>query len=490
MTPHAEAQAARARSRPAPTLVGGCGSGRKPVVDEPLGEATGAAAIDVGGRLDPRDLCDLLFAAPTRFRANLATLEPGTDACQLELKRGTATLVRTRVDAEVAVAAALCIAKIAGIDPLRLSTEVDAKGIARRVTVRLAAVATEVLVCLTALSTGLRVEIRPLQTESDAPPDSAPSSLRRCVQCGLLQSGARARCEVDQGNLFEVVERAEVGGFLGNYHLERLIGEGGMGRVFLARHGFLRTAAAIKLLHRTMTEDPLSGQRFLAEARVARSIRHENIVQVIDYGLMLDGRPFMVMELVDGTSLDDLLAREHSLPPLQALQIAREVALGLAAAHQRGAVHLDLKPANVMLTHATDTVHSRVKLIDFGASVQVGAVGEEGTPAYMSPEHACGEPIDVRSDLYSLGVVLFEMLGGCLPFEGDDAASILRAHVTQPAPIATSPHRALPRAVTELVARLLEKAPKDRFSSATAFVEQADAAIAVLQRKEWLRWLP
>ncbi len=465
--------------------------GRRPLAEpSPRAEAFGDGPGESLRSFGPRALCELIFAAPLRFRANLVTLEPGADACQLELKRGTSTLVCTSVDGEVAVATAIRIARIAGIDPLRLSTEVETAGAARRVTVRHGASEIEVLVSLTALSTGLRVELRPLQVGVEAPPESAPASLRRCVKCGLLQSAARATCEVDHGKLYDVVERAEVGGFLGNYQLERVLGEGGMGRVFLAKHGFLGHTAAVKLLHRSMDEDPLAGQRFLAEARVARSIHHDNVVQVLDYGLMMDGRPFMVMEHVDGLSLEDLLFRESALEPLEALALAREIASGLAAAHACGAVHLDLKPPNVILTLASGDCASRVKLIDFGASVQAGTVGEEGTPSYMSPEDACGEPTDARSDLYALGVVLFEMLSGQLPFEGKDAHAVLRAHVSEAAPGVTSPHRPLPKVVTQLVARLLEKMPDDRFPTANAFIEQVDAAIGVLQRKDWLRWLP
>ncbi len=439
----------------------------------------------------PRALCDLVLAAPLRFRANLVTLEPAADACQLELKRGTTTLVSTTVDAEVAVAASIRLARIAGIDPLRISTDLESSGTSRRVRVEMGTSSGEVLVSLAALPNGLRVEVRPLSLEIDAPPESAPVSLRRCALCGALQSAARAECEVDHGKLYDVVERADVGGFLGNYHLESVLGEGGMGRVYLARHGFLGHYAAIKLLHRTMDEDPLAGQRFLAEARVARRVHHPNVVEVLDYGLMSDGRPFMVMELVEGLSLDDYLAEHGPLPPPQALALASEIALGLAAAHERSAVHLDLKPANVILTGSSEDASApRIKLIDFGASVQLGSIGDEGTPSYMSPEHACGEPTDARSDLYALGVVLFEMLSGVQPFVSSDPHTVLRMHVAEPAPMVTSPHRPLPRVVTQLVQRLLEKAPDDRFPSAKAFVEQCDAAIAILQRKDWLRWLP
>jgi hypothetical protein len=439
----------------------------------------------------PHALCELLVAAPLRFRANLVTLEPGPDVCQLELKRGTTTLVSTTVDSEVAVAACIRLARMAGVDPLRLSADIEAAGLSRRLRVEMGTSRGEVLVSISALANGLRAEVRPLSIELDAPPESAPASLRRCVKCGALQSAARVECEVDHGKLYDVVERAEVGGFLGNYHLESLLGEGGMGRVYLGRHGFLGNTAAIKLLHRTMDEDPLSGQRFLAEARIARSIHHPNVVEVHDYGLMSDGRPFMVMEYVEGISLDEYLAREESLEPVEALALAREIARGLSAAHERGAVHLDLKPANVIITYAADdAVASTIKLIDFGASVQHGAVGDEGTPAYMSPEHACGEPTDARSDLYALGVVLFEMLSGRQPFVSSDAHTVLRMHVTEPAPVVTSPHRALPRAVSDLVAHLMEKSPSNRFPSGTAFIEQCEAAITILQRKDWLRWLP
>jgi serine/threonine-protein kinase len=236
-------------------------------------------------------------------------------------------------------------------------------------------------------------------------------------------------------------------------------------------------------------------RRFLSEARAASRVRHPNVVDVTDVGLLSDGRPYMVMERLAGESLEARLDRSGPLAPLSALLVAREVALALGAAHEGGVVHRDLKPANVILLETSRDDAPRLKLVDFGAACLTGAVADEsegliGTPAYMSPEHARGEPTDGRTDIYALGILLFEMLCGAQPFTGANAREILLAHLSLPAPPLESPSGTMPQAVQRVVARALRKNAGERHQSAAELVADLDHAIAAAGRRDWRRWLP
>jgi serine/threonine-protein kinase len=242
-----------------------------------------------------------------------------------------------------------------------------------------------------------------------------------------------------------------------------------------------------------MVEDPLAGRRFLAEARAATAIRHPSIVDISDYGLLADGRPYIVMERLDGESLQDRLDRTRFLAPTSALLLAREIAWALGAAHDGGVVHLDLKPSNVILLEGFDEAEPKIKLIDFGVAARAGTTTDgdvSGTPEYMSPEQVRGEPADQRNDLYALGVVLYEMLSGQVPFESMNVWNVLRQHLVDEPPPVTSPVSQLPEAVVRVVKRALRKNPDERHQSASELVGEIDAALSALERKEWLKWLP
>jgi serine/threonine-protein kinase len=172
-----------------------------------------------------------------------------------------------------------------------------------------------------------------------------------------------------------------------------------------------------------------------------------------------------------------------------------QLALGVEALHARGVVHRDLKPSNVILLEGSTDEAPRLKLVDFGAACLANAATDEGdaiigTPAYMSPEHARGEPTDGRTDLYALGVVLFEMLTGTVPFDGDDAQEILLKHLSHPAPVPRAPTGPLPTAVTRVVARALRKSADERYQNADEMLADIERAIAALTRRDWRRWLP
>ncbi|HEY4117136.1 MAG TPA: serine/threonine-protein kinase, partial [Byssovorax sp.] len=259
-------------------------------------------------------------------------------------------------------------------------------------------------------------------------------------------------------------------------------------------HAFLGHRVAIKLLHRSMDEDPVVSRRFLSEARAAASIRHPNVVGVLDYGLLTDGRAFIVMDRIDGEPLEKRLERDVRLEATAALLLAREIAEALAASHAHGVVHLDLKPANVILLDGSTDGAPRIKLIDFGAAARAGRAEDVallvGTPAYMSPEHARGEPPDPRSDVYSLGVVLFELLSGRRPFDFPDTWQTFRAHMFDPPPRVDTATTPLPEAVHALIARALKKKPDERHQTAEELIAEIDLALRTMSRSTWLRWLP
>ena len=252
------------------------------------------------------------------------------------------------------------------------------------------------------------------------------------------------------------------------YELGGLLGSGGMGQVWRAYDRRLGRSVALKLLSIDVP-DPRSRQRFSREAQAAASFSHPNAVTVYDFGEE-DNRPYIVMELVEGSTLADLLAERGSLPGPEAGSIAEQVLDALGAAHRKGLVHRDVKPSNVLLTP-----DGRVKLADFGIAKAVGgaasgltATGEVlGTPHYLSPEQAAGEPATPRSDLYATGVLLYEMLVGTPPFTGESPLAVALAHQrTAPPPLRGRPD--VDPILAMAVERALEKDPDRRYPDAAS----------------------
>src|SRR5574341_687597 len=242
-----------------------------------------------------------------------------------------------------------------------------------------------------------------------------------------------------------------IGRTLSKVEIERLLGRGGMADVDLGRHTTLNRPVAVKVLQAHLSEDDGLLGRFKAEAQAVAAMRHPNIVQVFDFDVA-DDRPYIVMELLEGPSLRDYLKGLRDggfvLPPLSIARLIRGLAAALDYAHARGIVHRDIKPANVMLRRASGEINPNAPLpadvepvlTDFGVArianvtthTASGAI--VGTPAYMSPEQVRGEGVDARSDIYALGIVLYEMLTGRLPFDADTQASILYRQVNDPPP--------------------------------------------------------
>ena len=265
----------------------------------------------------------------------------------------------------------------------------------------------------------------------------------------------------------------------GRYSIDRELGRGGMGIVYLAREVHLDRPVAIKLLPPERAAEAPLRQRFLREARLAAGLSHPNIIPihaVEDAG----GFVFYVMAFVDGETLAQRVRDRGPLPSSEAARVLREVAWALAAAHAQGLVHRDVKPDNILLERAT----GRVLVTDFGIAAASGDAGDgiSGTPEFMSPEQALGGLVDARSDLYGLGATAFFALSGRLPFEGTSATEILARQVTEPPPPLTSLGLPVPRKLALLVDRCLAKPPDHRPASARAFAEQL--GLALEQRRE------
>jgi hypothetical protein len=263
-------------------------------------------------------------------------------------------------------------------------------------------------------------------------------------------------------------------GRLGPFRILEVIGSGGMGVVFRADDPNLHRQVAVKAMLPGLADNPLSKDRFFREARAAAAVQHDHVVVIhqVDEDL---GVPFLAMEFLHGESLDTRLRRERKLPRKEAMRIARETAEGLAAAHDRGLIHRDIKPGNIWL----EGERGRVKILDFGLARTVAGDSNltskgviMGTPAYMCPEQAAGTVPDARGDLFSLGCVLYAMCAGDVPFQGTDPISTLVAIASQEPEHVRDLDPSLPREFAELIMQLLEKKPEHRPRSAHAVVQR------------------
>jgi eukaryotic-like serine/threonine-protein kinase len=266
---------------------------------------------------------------------------------------------------------------------------------------------------------------------------------------------------------------------IGNYRVSKLLGEGGMGVVYLAQHPVIGRKVAIKLLHALLARDQDIVSRFFNEARAIHMIAHENIVEILDFGQTTDGQPYFIMEFLEGEALSEVVAR-GPMPPDQVVVIGGQMCRALGAAHAKGIVHRDLKPHNVQLVIKADGA-PQVKILDFGVakilsspdgaqSVKTRTGSLMGTPLYMSPEQCKGAgTLDHRTDIYSLGVMLFEMLAGRPPFMAEGVGELFAKHMLEEAPQLTdfAPH--VPAHMAAAIMRSLQKEPRDRFESMEEF---------------------
>lgn len=264
----------------------------------------------------------------------------------------------------------------------------------------------------------------------------------------------------------------------GRYRLTKLLGEGGMGEVYAAEHIHITKKVAVKLLHPEINSNPEALIRFRQEAQSASSIGHDNIVTIDDFGTMDDNRVYLCMEFLQGESLAEAMQAPGGIGIARTLNIMIQVCDGLSAAHSKGIIHRDMKPENVFLTRRSDD-SELVKILDFGIAKVKGTDQNEsltrtgtvfGTPHYMSPEQALGQKLDHRADIYSVGVMLFEIFTGQVPFKAESFMGILSQHITKPPPIPSTvnPTRSIPKPIEEIILKAMAKEPDQRFSNMQA----------------------
>jgi serine/threonine-protein kinase len=377
------------------------------------------------------DAADALLVALVARQAAGLTLAPQGQEYEAALIRVASPEPLLRVPLPLGHAVAVRLGLIAGLDPWARG---DRFG---QIDLRVGRSRGEFVVILRDTAVGFSVELRRL----------------------VAQAGASATSvSIEDGR-----------GQIGPYRIEGELGRGSMGIVYRASRDGLATPVAIKLLNPAIAADPGMAARFVREGRAAALANDPGVVGVSDFGTLPDGRAFLVMELVEGRTLEAVLAERGAFAPIEALRVTLRIVAALEAAHVRGVIHRDLKPSNIFLTS-----DGQIKIADFGAAlvqdVTRGLGGVEdsvvlGTPAYMAPEQAQAQPTDDRADIYSLGCILFRMLSGAPPFRGSAVAEVLLKHVSEPPPPVTSAAGPLPEVLVGGVARALAKRPEDRFRS-------------------------
>ncbi len=263
------------------------------------------------------------------------------------------------------------------------------------------------------------------------------------------------------------------------YQIDAFVGAGAMGEVYRARQLALGTTVAIKVMHPHLANEPTFAARFLREAKAASRIDHPSSIRVLDFGEEEGGLFYMVMEMLEGTTLDAVLEKEGTLPVARIVRIASQVLAALAVAHDKGVIHRDLKPANIMLLDGDDddgeAVRDRVKVCDFGVARLTDVQGERsvtaeglviGTPEYMSPEQARGESLDARSDIYAMGVLLFQLMTGSVPFDSETPLGTALMHVNDEPTRPTMLNPRVDARLEEICLKAMKKRPEERYASA------------------------
>jgi serine/threonine-protein kinase len=277
----------------------------------------------------------------------------------------------------------------------------------------------------------------------------------------------------------------------GGYHILDLISVGGMGRVYRAEQSALGRTVAVKIIHPHLLSDDNSALRFITEARAASQLNHPNSIAVFDFGRTDDGQPYLVMEFLRGKDLARVAYEEGPLAFSRIVDVLRQALAALSEAHELGIVHRDLKPENIILEQLRRG-GDFVKVVDFGlAKLRADAQGPSvtspgivcGTPDYMAPEQGRGDPIDGRSDLYAVGVILFQLLTGRLPFEADSPTQVVMMHMTIPVPDPRqlAPERNIPEPLVQVVNKALSKDAKKRYQDAIEFADALKSALALAE---------
>lgn len=305
---------------------------------------------------------------------------------------------------------------------------------------------------------------------SDLSPDEEAEARRSCPQCGLELPFSVRVCPNDNVDLF--LSDSQL--FADKYELLEEIGQGAIGTIYKARHVALDTMVAIKVLNQ-VTEDRVTFLRFQREAKTASKITHPNVINVFDFGIWKECQPYMVMDYLEGTTLDRVINSRGRLPLDEVADLIIPVARALAHAHATGVLHRDLKPSNIMILDDAEP-GARVKLLDFGLAkllfrddgISLSATGAIlGSPAYMSPEQASASAVDARTDIYSLGCILYQLLTGDPPLMGNSAAETFMKRLNQDAePVSTIVSRYIPPRLDLLVSRMVDRDCGRRLKSA------------------------
>ncbi|MDQ3744690.1 MAG: protein kinase [Acidobacteriota bacterium] len=312
--------------------------------------------------------------------------------------------------------------------------------------------------------------------------------MKKCPKCGRQFEDTNTLCPVD-GAVLKKGEKddALVGQVLaGKYRIDEKIDEGGMGCVYRATHVLMEKTVAIKVLHPALAADDKIVARFTREAKAASRISHPHAINVTDFGESENGIVYLVMEYLRGRTLKDIVRSGGPMPLARVVEIVRQVAGALDAAHAEGVIHRDLKSDNIMLEEATGG--DWAKVLDFGIAKIQQSIHETdpgltapnliiGTPQYMSPEQCSqASDIDARSDIYSFGVIIYETLAGHVPFTGDSPTAIMLKHLQEPAPSILDERKDLPAGVGRVIARALAKRPEDRFEKASELAAALEEA--------------
>ncbi len=299
---------------------------------------------------------------------------------------------------------------------------------------------------------------------------------KSCPSCGSDFPGINDTCPLD-GTKLQLKDSLIGTTLAGRYKILSKIGRGGMSVVYKGQHLLMDRIVAIKMLHADLISDPVTISRFQQEAKAVSSLTHPNVILIYDFGLSSQGLPYLVMDYLQGDSLSDIVKRQGHLPVKRCIEIFTQACDALTHAHHKGIIHRDIKPANIMLTIDEDK-HEIVKVVDFGIAKMLPRDGEEaikltqtgeifGTPLYMSPEQIMGKPLDVRSDIYSLGCVIYESLTGRPPCLGSNAVDTMNKHLVQEPPHFADalPEEYIPEAIEAVVWQALAKDPDKRYQT-------------------------
>jgi len=300
------------------------------------------------------------------------------------------------------------------------------------------------------------------------------SNKKICLYCGLAFIGEVANCPTDGDKLVSAMVHASEAGMIPEYHLEQEIGRGGMSTVYRAVRLADRKVFAIKIMHPWMVADTAAIARFCREVELTARLDSMHTMKAEGYSVLPDGRPYMIMEYIEGRTLTALLRSEHKLDPLRALPLFIQLAWGLAHCHARGIVHGDIKPGNILLSQVAG--EERVIIADFGIAVEMGlpsllAAGETvGSPIYMSPEQCLGRDFDQRSDIYSMGCLMYETLTGRPAFFAEDPVTIMKMHVYKAAPpmalnLPQDSDGTVMAALEKIILKAIAKNTDERYSS-------------------------